>query len=216
MIEVTDSTLFFVPLFFILAVGQSKAENGYVVANVANITCIQGSTIIKQYNISECGDVLNYKTPDYSTIPFSDTNITQVTSTLKLSLNSVTMNPLANATCKTANIKYQCQNSFRYRCMGESAVVDTDNLRASCNDAKTSCSALRSIYLEYFDIMFNCSSITSQTIPLKQHCVSFPKLENEPYSCDSNFQVKYMTYFTTHTHALHRRRFLNDSIYKSN
>ena len=163
------------------------AENGYIIKE--EIPCEEPKASI----VSEsCVRSIGYNIPDISKIP----NGTQIPSIFDLAKSVIPLATVAfkipgNQQCIKSGTKYLCEAAHPLRCEEEYIRIDTEEMTATCSQAKESCSAMNATLRNQ---LFNCSKIVNDygimpKTPRKLTCLDFPALKGDPYPCDANYKV---------------------------
>ena len=158
------------------------AENGYIIQE-RNISCEEPTSVV-----SACSSSIDYKLPDFSTVP-NGTFIPPDPHAIK-SLGEIPAFKFLNEQCIKAGTKYLCEAAYPYRCEEKYIrISDTKKLVATCRQVNESCSTIGKTLLERY---VDCSEIENrygfqQKISRKMTCVNFPTLKDKP--CDANYAV---------------------------
>ena len=127
-------------------------ENGYIYFEVANVTCKDPSSAK-----SPCSSVLDYKIPDVNNDSF-------IPDLSRVASNICDITELLNSTrgeqCGKVGTKYICEAAYPFRCGDEYIEVDGNELLATCNESRKSCSATSRLNTTR-DLFFNCSIIAA-------------------------------------------------------
>ena len=163
------------------------AENGYVWI-VTDIQCDDSSSVI-----STCSNLLDYKIPDFSNHP-NPPDFSSLTDQIPLA--AYYFRELGGEQCATTGTKYLCEVAYPFRCEDTNIHVDWEKVVTTCEKARNDCSNLSATIR---DTMLNCSIFTSSIDPDVDYklprnrqviCADFPVIKNNPYSCETNYQVK--------------------------
>ena len=161
----------------------TAAESGYILTELREIPCKDSSTAM-----SACSNSLDYKIPDFKNYPqipdFSDARKV-------IAFGIALFNLLGDEKCTKAGTKYLCEAAYPFRCGDEYVEVDGKEVADTCNKGKKDCSSLNATVLAK---LFNCSAALSDPtlqakLPRKLMCSAFPVLNNDPYSCETNYKV---------------------------